>query len=274
MKAGFIQFAPQFGNVDANINKALSMVDTADAGLLVLPELFNTGYHFTSVAETRELAEEIPAGKTTKALCTIAQKKNIYIIAGIAEIADGSLYNSAVLISPAGYVATYRKVHLYNEEKLWFQPGNKGFDVYDIGQCKIGIMICFDWFFPESARILAIQGADVICHPANLVLPYCQDAMVTRCLENKIYAITANRTGYEDRSGKRFSYTGKSQITSPDGSILYRAAQDSDEIGIVEIDISTARDKRTNIYNDLFADRRVEYYQDLVNTKLLSKIKI
>jgi predicted amidohydrolase len=274
MKAGFIQFAPQFGNVDANINKALSMVDTADAGLLVLPELFNTGYHFTSVAETRELAEEIPAGKTTKALCTIAQKKNIYIIAGIAEIADGSLYNSAVLISPAGYVATYRKVHLYNEEKLWFQPGNKGFDVYDIGQCKIGIMICFDWFFPESARILAIQGADVICHPANLVLPYCQDAMVTRCLENKIYAITANRTGYEDRSGKRFSYTGKSQITSPDGSILYRAAQDSDEIGIVEIDISTARDKRTNIYNDLFADRRVEYYQDLVNTKLLSNIKI
>jgi predicted amidohydrolase len=264
MKAGFIQFAPQFGNVDANINKALSMVDTADAGLLVLPELFNTGYHFTSVAETRELAEEIPAGKTTKALCTIAHKKNIYIIAGIAEIADGSLYNSAVLISPAGYVATYRKVHLYNEEKLWFQPGNKGFDVYDIGQCKIGIMICFDWFFPESARILAIQGADVICHPANLVLPYCQDAMVTRCLENKIYAITANRTGYEDRSGKRFSYTGKSQITSPDGSILYRAAPASDEIGIVEIDIANASDKRANIYNDLFADRRVEYYQDLV----------
>ena len=264
MKAGFLQFAPEFGNVDVNINKALSMIDNADARLLVLPELFSTGYHFTTVAETRDLAEEIPAGKTTKALCTIAREKNIYIVAGVAEIADGSLYNSAVLISPAGYVATYRKVHLYNEEKLWFEPGNKGFDVYDIGHCRIGIMICFDWFFPESARILAIKGADIICHPANLVLPYCQDAMVTRCLENKIYAITSNRTGYEDRSGKRFSYTGKSQITSPDGSILYRAAPDSDEIGIVEMDISKARDKRANIYNDLFADRRVEYYQDLV----------
>ena len=264
MKAGFIQFAPQFGNIDANINKALSMIGSVDAGLLVLPELFNTGYHFTSVQETRVLAEEIPAGKTTKALCTIAQKKKIHIVAGIAEIADGNLYNSAVLISPAGYVATYRKVHLFNEEKLWFQPGNKGFHVYDIGQCKIGIMICFDWFFPESARVLALQGADVICHPANLVLPYCQDSMVTRCLENKIYAITANRTGYEDRGGKRFSYTGKSQITSPDGSILYRAAPDSDEIVIVEIDIAQARDKRANIYNDLFADRAIAYYQDLV----------
>ena len=264
MKAGFIQFAPQFGNIDENISKALAMIDITDAELIVFPELFSTGYHFTSVKETWDLAEEIPAGKTTKALCTVAQKKKINIVAGIAEIADGSLYNSAVLVSPTGYVATYRKVHLFNEEKLWFQPGNKGFDVYDIGQLKIGMMVCFDWFFPEAARILALKGADVICHPANLVLPYCQDSMVTRCLENKVYAITANRTGYEDRGGKRFTYTGKSQITSPDGSILYSAAPDSDEIGVVEIDISLTRDKRTNIYNDLFADRRVSYYQDLV----------
>jgi predicted amidohydrolase len=264
MKAGFLQFTPQFGNIEANINKVLSMIDKADAELLVLPELFNTGYQFASVEETRNLAEEIPLGKTTKALCSIAQKKKILIVAGITEIANGSLYNSAVLVSPSGYVATYRKVHLFNEEKLWFQSGNKGFDVYDIGQLKIGIMICFDWFFPESARILALKGADVICHPANLVLPYCQDAMVTRCLENKIYAITANRTGYEDRGGKRFNYTGKSQITSPDGRILHRATPESDEIGIVELDLSMARDKRTNVYNDLFADRKVEHYKDLV----------
>ena len=264
MKAGFLQFAPRFGDIDANISIALSMIDTADAELLVLPELFNTGYHFTSVEETWDLAEEIPAGKTTKALCTIAQKNRIHIVAGIAEIADGSLYNSAVLVSPDGYLATYRKVHLFNEENLWFQPGNKGFDVYDIGQCKIGIMICYDWFFPESARVLALQGADIICHPANLVLPYCQDSMVTRCLENKIYAITANRTGCEERNGKNFNYTGKSQITSPNGSILHRADADSDEMGIVEMDIANARDKRTSIYNDLFADRKVTYYQDLV----------
>lgn len=268
MKAGYIQFSPQFGNIDANIDKALSMIENAEAMLLVLPELFNTGYHFTSAAEARALAEEIPAGKTTKALCAIAQKKNIHIVAGIAEITDGNLYNSAVLISPAGYVATYRKIHLFNEEKLWFQPGNKGFGVYDIGQCKIGIMVCFDWFFPEAARILALQGADIICHPSNLVLPYCQDSMVTRCLENKIYAITANRTGREERSGKSFNYTGRSQITAPDGSILHRASADSDEAGAVEIDIAKARDKKVNVYNDLFADRKAAYYQDLVRCVL------
>jgi predicted amidohydrolase len=147
---------------------------------------------------------------------------------------------------------------------LWFQPGNKGFEVYDIGQLKIGIMICFDWFFPISAKIMALKGADAICHPANLVLPNCQNAMVTRCLENKICAITANRTGYKERSGKRFSYTGKSQITSPDGHVLYHASSDGDEIGVMDMDIALAKAKRINKFNDLFADRKVEYYQDMI----------
>ncbi len=266
MKAGFIQFSPQFGKVDANIDKALAMLEKADAELIVLPELFNTGYLFVSRNEALEMAEEIPAGKTTKALSSIAQKKKIHIVAGIAESAGENLYNSAVLISPKGYIATYRKIHLFNEEKLWFKQGNESFAVYDIGQCKIGIMICFDWFFPESARILALRGADIICHPSNLVLPYCQDAIVTRCLENNIYVITANRTGNEERSGKSLSYTGKSQITSPDARILYRADAQNDEIGVVEIDVQMARNKKINDYNDIFADRRVEYYQDLVKT--------
>jgi Predicted amidohydrolase len=125
-------------------------------------------------------------------------------------------------------------------------------------------MICFDWFFPESARILSLKGADIICHPSNLVLPYCQDAMVTRCLENNVYAITANRTGCEERSGKSLYYTGKSQITSPDARILHQADGQKDEIGIVEIDVQMARNKKINNYNDVLADRRVEYYRDLV----------
>ena len=264
MKAGFIQFSPEFGKIDTNIDKALSMINNTNADLLVLPELFNTGYLFISRNEARKMAEEIPAGKTTQALLSIARKKKIHIVAGIAENTGKDLYNSAVLISPKGYVATYRKIHLFNEEKLWFQPGNECFAVYDIGQCKIGIMICFDWFFPESARILALKGADIICHPSNLVLPYGQDAMITRCLENCIYAITANRTGFEERNGKSFYYTGKSQIASPDAHILYRADAEKDETGIVDIDVQIARNKKINNYNDMFADRRVECYQDLV----------
>ena len=264
MRAGFIQFSPQFGKVNANIDKALAMLEKADAELIVLPELFNTGYLFVSRDEALAMAEEIPTGKTIKALSLIARKKKIHIVAGIAESAGENLYNSAVLISPKGYMATYRKIHLFNEEKLWFRPGNESFAVYDIGQCKVGIMICFDWFFPESARILSLKGADIICHPSNLVLPYCQEAMVTRCLENNVYAITANRAGHEERSGKSLYYTGKSQITSPDARILHRADGQKDEIGIVEINVQMARNKKINNYNDIFVDRRVEYYQDLV----------
>jgi predicted amidohydrolase len=266
MKAGFIQFSPKFGRVDANIEKAISMIEKSDAELMVLPELFNTGYLFISLEEAADAAEEVPAGKTTRALCAIARKKKINIVAGIIENFHGNLYNSAVLVSPAGYLGTYRKVHLFNEENLWFKSGNTGFNIFDLGICKIGLMICFDWFFPESARILALKGADIICHPANLVLPYCQDAMITRCLENKIYIVTANRTGDEERSCKRLSYTGKSQIASPDGRILYRACAQNDEIGIVEINVQTARDKRINVHNNLLADRKPEYYQDLVKT--------
>jgi predicted amidohydrolase len=266
MKVDFIQFSPEFGSVNANIDKATSMIEKADTELMVLPELFNTGYLFISLKEAADVAEEIPAGKTTRALCAIVHKKRINIVAGIIENFQSDLYNSAVLISPTGYVATYRKVHLFNEEKLWFKSGNTGFNIFDLGICRIGIMICFDWFFPESARILALKDADIICHPANLVLPYCQNAMVTRCLENKVYTITANRTGFEKRGGKIFSYTGKSQITAPDAKILYRAGAQNDEIGIVEIDVQTARNKRINEHNNIFADRKSGYYQDLVKT--------
>jgi predicted amidohydrolase len=264
MKAGFVQFSPVFGKIDENIEKALSLIEKTDAELVVLPELFNTGYLFISAQEAHNLAEEIPSGKTTKALCSIAAKNKIHIVAGIAEIFGGRLFNSAVLIAPDGHVATYRKIHLFSEETIWFQPGNEGFAVYDIGSCKIGMIICFDWFFPESMRILALKGADIICHPANLVLPYCQEAMTTRCLENRVYAITANRTGEEERGSKKWRYTGKSQITSPDARILFQATAEGDEIGVAEIDVSESRNKRLNKYNDLFADRRVELYQDLV----------
>jgi predicted amidohydrolase len=260
VKAGFIQFNPEFGEIDRNIGRVRTLMASVDANLVVLPELFNTGYLIVTRREAWDLAEPVPQGKTTVALCEIARAKNLYIVAGIIEKADEKLFNAAVLVSPDGYVATYRKIHLFNEEKLWFDPGDRGFEVYDLGTCKIGIMICFDWYFPESMRILALQGADIICHPANLVLPFCQDAMVTRCLENRVYAITANRTGVETRGGESFRYTGRSQITAPGAQILYRGGSELDEVGMAELDITVAREKKINVFNDLFADRRVDYY--------------
>ncbi len=111
------------------------------------------------------------------------------------------------------------------------------------------------------ARALALKGADLIAHPANLVLPYCPDAMVTRCLENRVWAVTANRIGTEARGGKTpLRFIGQSEVVSPRGEILYRASFDQEELRVVEIDPSAARDKCLNPYNDLFAQRRPELY--------------
>ena len=264
MKVGFVQFEPVFGDIGRNIEKAEQLLGGTEAELVVLPELFNTGYVFTSREEAVALSESIPGGKTTAALSRIAREKGIHIVAGLAERAGDNIYNSAVLVSPAGHQGTYRKTHLFNEETIWFTSGDRGFQVYDIGNCRIGIMICFDWFFPESARILALKGADVICHCANLVLPFGQDGMATRCLENHVFAVTANRTGTEKRGGRNCLFTGRSQVMGPDADVLYRAGSDTEEVGVVDIDVLAARDKKLNRYNDLFKDRQSGLYGDLL----------
>ena len=260
MKAAFIQFDPVFGEIEVNINKAVGLVERTGAEIIVLPELFNTGYLIVSKDEAFDLSEPIPGGKTTEALSAAAREKNAHIVAGLIERENDNLFNSAVVISPSGYLGKYRKIHLFSEEKLWFQPGDLGFNVFDIGICKIGVMVCFDWFFPESMRTLALKGADLICHSANLVLPFCQDAMITRCLENRVFAVTANRTGEENRKGEKLHYTGKSQITGPDAKILYQAGAETEEIGIAEIDVNLSRDKNLNLYNHILFDRRKKFY--------------
>ena len=126
---------------------------------------------------------------------------------------------------------------------------------------KVGLMICFDWYYPESARTLALKGAEIICHPSNLVLPHCPDAMVTRCLENRVFAITANRIGTEARGGKPpLTFIGNSEVVAPRGKILQRAPRDREEVAVVEIDPAEAADKVLNPYNDLLRDRRIELY--------------
>jgi len=265
MKVGFVQFEPLFGEVNKNIEKAEKLIDNADADLLVLPELFNTGYVFTSKEEVIALSEEIPKGKTTQALMRMAKNKDVFLVAGLAERKDDKYFNSAVIISPQGYLGTYRKVHLFFEENLWFDPGDTEFAVYDIGKYKFGVMICFDWFFPEAMRALSLQGAHIICHSSNLVLPFCQDAMKTRCLENHVFAVTANRTGVETRGEKSLHFTGKSQIIGPRAEVMYQAGGDTEEVGIMEVDLNIAADKQLNEYNNLFEDRRPEFYGKLTD---------
>jgi predicted amidohydrolase len=165
-----------------------------------------------------------------------------------------------MLVSGGGVEGCYRKIHLFNREKLWFSPGDQTPPVFDIGWCRVGLMICFDWIFPETARTLAIAGADLIAHPSNLVLPYCQNAMVTRCLENRLFAVTANRIGCERRGSDEFCFTGSSQITGPKGGILHRATEEDAEVAVMEIDPKSSREKTLNPHNHLLEDRRIDLY--------------
>ncbi|MCD4653287.1 acyltransferase [bacterium] len=261
MRIGFVQMTPIFGETQKNLKIAASLIEKQSADLLVLPEFFNTGYLFSSSEEVSELSESADSGRTVKFLSEVAGDTGITLVAGFPE-RDGSVfYNSAILIIPGGKTHLYRKTHLFDREKLFFSPGNTGFNVFDTGDARVGIMICFDWFFPESARSLALSGAQIIAHPSNLVLPHCPKAMVTRCLENRVFSITSNRSGSEDRKGMKLNYIGNSRIINPAGTIIAGAGEEKQQVKVIEIDPHLADQKRINSRNDLFADRRTELYK-------------
>jgi predicted amidohydrolase len=259
---------PRFGRVATNLTRAIRLMATKPADLYVLPELFATGYQFSSRAEVARLAEPVPSGRTCRQLIAYARRHRCTIVAGLPERAGRRFYNSAVVIGSEGYLGSYRKLHLFGEETRWFSPGKRAGGVWTIGSLKIGVMICFDWFFPETARALALEGAELICHPANLVLPYCPEAMRTRSIENRIFTATANRVGTEARGGRApLTYIGRSQITDPRGRLLFRAPAAGEAIGVVRIDPRQARDKRLNSYNDLWEARKPSAYRTLTSGK-------
>ena len=261
MKVGYVQSSPIFGEKQANFSRIESLTGNLRADLIVLPELFATGYTFTSKEEAMELSEP-KGGMTGKFLQKIAKNLGTVVIGGFIEKENEKIYNSALIVNGGGVIDSYRKIHLFNKEKLWFTPGNEPFKVHKVNGMKVGCMICFDWIFPESVRSLALLGAEIIAHPANLVLPYCQKAMVTRSVSNRVFAVTCNRIGYEKRGEDNFNFTGASQITAPNGNILSSASVDEESIDIVEIDIEKARNKNLNEFNNLFSDRRKDLYFD------------
>ena len=264
MKVGFLQFCPERGEKGKNIEKVRERASAAGCDLLVLPELFNTGYLFSGMNEARGLAEEIPGGRTTQALIEVARETRTAIAGGLAERTNEGLYNSSVLASPDGEVFRYRKLHLFGYEKEVFLPGNREPDVFEVLGAKVGMMICFDWYFPETARILMLKGAEIICHPANLVLLYCQNAIPTICLENRLFTITANRIGSEDIEGRELTFTGRSVIVDPDAKVLAEASPHTESLMNVEIDPHRASQKKMTQRNDLISDRRVELYERLL----------
>ena len=254
-----VQTAPVFGEVERNLDAALAHVP-ADIDLAVLPELFATGYQFRDRAELAALAEDLD-GPTCTRLRTHATATGTTLVAGLPERDGDRVYNSCVLVRPDGSTELYRKVHLFWDERDLFTPGDLGFPVFEACGTTVGLMICFDWVFPEAARTLALSGAQLICHPSNLVLTHCPDAMITRCLENRVFALTSNRVGVEQRvAGKRLAFTGLSQVCGPAGTVLERLDGETTGAAVAEIDLA-GTDKRLTPRNDLFADRRTDQYR-------------
>ncbi|MFH1688654.1 MAG: nitrilase-related carbon-nitrogen hydrolase [Candidatus Eisenbacteria bacterium] len=260
MRAGVVQFRPEFGDINGNLERLLSMIADEDAHLFVLPELVLSGYIFESRDEAMSLSQD-PGGNDFQGVAAMAAEKNATIVLGFAERAGDRLYNSSILVPPDGTVSVYRKVQLFHNEKRIFDPGDRCPSVVEVDGVRLGMMICFDWIFPEIARTLALKGADILCHSTNLVLPFCQDAMVTRCIENSVFALTSNRVGTESRAGSEFTFTGRSQVVAPKGEILTRADVDGEGVFVVDIDPTLARNKAVTETNDIFADRRPELYE-------------
>src|SRR3954451_5505753 len=275
-----IQMQPVFGNVAANVAHSLELIDRAasqGADLVVLPELANTGYMFASREEAFGLAEQIPGGPSVTAWAERAARRSLHIVAGITERAGPDLYNSAAVIGPDGFIGTFRKVHLWNEEALYFEPGDLGFPVFHTPIGRIGVAICYDGWFPETYRLCALQGADIVCVPTNWV-PIPGQAEGRQAManilamgaahSNSMFIACADRVGIE--RGQPFE--GQSLIVSYTGwPVAGPASRDSEEIVLAEVNLSEARRMRNwNAFNQVLRDRRTDVYDEMLGSSAKS----
>ncbi len=262
MRVAFLQFAPTFGDKNGNFQRVAELLpEGIKLDLLVLPELFQTGYLFENKSELNSLAEEYPAGPTLTFLKRITAQVDGAVFAGFAERSEGQFYNSAMLVLPTGESFLYRKLHLFDREKCLFTPGNLKSFMVPFRGAKLAPAICFDWFFPEYFRSLALMGATVICHSANLVMPWYKKAAPVRALENHVYIVTSDRRGSEHRAGISLNFVGGSIVVSPKGEVLCDVDGDAEGVFFVDIVPELAGDKRLNSNNDIFLDRRANFYE-------------
>jgi len=264
LRAGFVQGRPHFGRTNENLEAGLALAATIEADLVVIPELWSSGYVFSSHAEVASLAEDAQSGPTARALTAAARRERRHYVAGFPEKSRGRHYNSALLVGPRGVRAVYRKLHLFEREREWFSPGDLPLAVHRVAAARVGLMICFDWRFPEVARVLALQGADLLVHPSNLVFANAQEAMRTRSIENRVFTLTANRTGTERRPGGTVPFTGRSQVVAPSGDVLVRAGKGATVASAVDLDLAESRKKSITAMTPIFANRRPEHYGLLV----------
>jgi predicted amidohydrolase len=278
MTVACIQMQPRIGEKEANVARSLEMIAEAaakGATLIVLPELCNSGYVFASRQEAFALAEPVPDGPTSQAWLEAARRHGAVIVAGICERAGEALYNSAVIVGPDGYIGAYRKVHLWGAENLFFEPGDLGVPVWKTRFGRMAVAICYDGWFPETYRLAALQGADILCVPTNWVpMPDQPHTMLMMANilamggahSNSMYVACADRVGAE----REQPFLGCSLIVSHSGFPLAGpASATEEEILTAEVNLSDARRKRVlNSFNQPLRDRRIDVYDEMLGSGL------
>jgi predicted amidohydrolase len=262
------QLAPVFGDLDGNRARAAGAVRAAaqaGATLIVLPELCITGYVFEDEAEARSLAEPVD-GVTVTQWQTLAAGLGVIIVGGICELdADGALRNSAVVVDPDGLRCVYRKTHLWDREKLIFEAGPVPAPVLDTAFGRLGLAICYDAFFPEVMRALALDGAEVIAVPMNSPAygpppgPLWMEVVqaLASASVNRVFVAQCDRAGHE----RGVDWVQASVICDPDGRML---AGPVEGVALLTAgcDLAMARAKSFGTRNHVLTDRRPELYGD------------
>ena len=263
-----VQFAPIFGDIEANLDRIQQLTADIDADVIVLPELCTTGYFFLSKKESTDVAEPVSGG-TVRFFGEMARQHGAIVIAGFAENDNGRIYNSCITIVPEqSKPYLYRKTHLFYKERDCFDAGDGHFFVVEDTRrnIRIGPMICYDWRFPEVSRILALKGADLIVCPSDLVTDLWRRAMPGRAVENKVYVAVANRIGTEERDGEKLTFTGRSAVYDFNGEQLAGAGADAEAVVTAQITPIDTRDKSFNPFNDIFGDRKPQLYSPLTKS--------
>ncbi len=256
-----IQFAPRLGDLDYNLKRVAELLkQAAAADLVVIPELANSGYNFTGRSHALELASGVGKSDFTEMLRETSRRQNQYIVSGFLESEDEELFNTSLLFSPGGSIEKYRKIHLFLNEKDIFSKGNLGLPVFEVNGFKMGMLICFDYLFPEVWRIMALKGADLIAHPSNLVTYKAFKVVPAQATINRIFIFTTNRTGAD----RGLSFSGRSFAVDPEGEIIGEASVSDEEVLLTTIDPVLARNKMLTERNHVLNDRFPEDYRELL----------
>lgn len=280
VKVGLVQMSCT-ANVNSNIEKAINGIrETAASGaqIVCLQELF-TSLYFCDVEDYAnfKLAEAIP-GNTTNILGKLAKELNVVIIASLFEKRTEGIYHNttAVLDADGTYLGKYRKMHIPDDpafyEKFYFTPGDLGYKIFETKFAKIGVLICWDQWYPEAARITSLMGAEILFYPTAIGWATAQDEETNKeqynawqimqrahAVSNGVHVVSVNRVGFEQNGAMKF--WGGSFVSNPFGNLLYLASHDNEENKVIELDLSKTDFYRTHW--PFLRDRRIDSYQPI-----------